>query len=275
MINTAQVLNVERLRDSVEELRTDMRNRYRSPNSPVSDKETKKLAAEFGERWLVEVAGQPAIVSVIGDNIVASLSVHFQRLITYSERNTHRKKYDEAFSLILKNFRTSVIVPLKASLERDNNNSVLPVSQVIPAREPSIVFIGQSFSSNDKLVNETVYRFFTAMGFNVITGEKPQATTISKKVTDRIDQADIFVGIFTRRDKIENKKEWSTSPWVIEEKVYAYVKRKKLILILENGVGSIGGILGDYEYLRFNRDKLADLIIHLAEIYKSLAINQS
>jgi hypothetical protein len=277
MINTAQVLNVERLRDLVEELRVEIRKRYRSANSAVSDPATKKLAAEFGERWLVEIAGQPGMVAVIGENKVASLSVHFQRLITYSERNTHRKKYDEALNLILKDFRTLVLVPLKASLGRDNNVLPLPVAVVPDAsvREPSIVFVGQSFSPNDKLVNDTIFRFFTAVGFNVLTGEKPQAGTISKKVIDRIEQADIFVGIFTRRDKIENKNEWSTSAWVIEEKVYAYVKRKKLILILENGVSSIGGILGDYEYMPFDRNNLADLVIRLAELYKSLVVIQS
>jgi hypothetical protein len=40
-------------------------------------------------------------------------------------------------------------------------------------------------------------------------------------------------------------------------------------------VGSIGGILGDYEYLPFDRDNLADLVIRLAELYKSLVVDQN
>jgi hypothetical protein len=270
MINDAQVLRVERLRDSVEELRRRLRKHYPNKRSAVSAKDIKRLAAETGERWLVEVAGEPAMLSAIGENIVAQLSVSFQQLITYSERNTQREKYDQTLNFILKDFRPTILVPLKAILIQGNTFLPPLVKTELPPRKESIVFIGQSFSPKDKVVNDTVRRFFTAIGLNILTGEKPQAGSISKKVTDRIDQADIFVGIFTRRDKIENKNEWSTSPWVIEEKVYAYTLRKKLIVLRETGVGSIGGILGDYEYVPFDRDSLVDLVIDLAELYNSI-----
>jgi hypothetical protein len=47
----------------------------------------------------------------------------------------------------------------------------------------------------------------------------------------------------------------------------AYASRKKLILLVE-GVESIGGIQGDHEYIEFNRDKLAQAIIALLQLFQ-------
>jgi len=40
-----------------------------------------------------------------------------------------------------------------------------------------------------------------------------------------------------------------------------------LILIKEQGVGSIGGIQGDYEYFEFNRDALENLLVRLIQLF--------
>jgi hypothetical protein len=102
----------------------------------------------------------------------------------------------------------------------------------------------------------------------VITGEKPKADRISEKVKKLIEEQHLFVGVFTRRDKITRKKEWTTTSWVVDEKAYAVGKGKSLILIKEEGVGSIGGIQGDYEFIEFNRDRLEELSVKLVEVFK-------
>ncbi len=76
------------------------------------------------------------------------------------------------------------------------------------------------------------------------------------------------MGIFTCRDKIARKPEWTTSPWVIDEKAYAVGRKKPLILLREQGVGSIGGIHGDYEYIEFSRDGLERLALHLIQLFQ-------
>ncbi len=103
-----------------------------------------------------------------------------------------------------------------------------------------------------------------------MTGEKPKADTVSKKVRDRIEAATLFLGIFTRRDRLKSRREWTTSSWVIDEKAYAVAKGKKLILLRESGVQSIGGIQGDYEYIEFVRDDLPELLIRLVQILRGL-----
>jgi hypothetical protein len=54
---------------------------------------------------------------------------------------------------------------------------------------------------------------------------------------------------------------------VIEEKAYAVAKRKKLVLIKEDGISSIGGIQGDYEYIEFRRDQLHALVFKIIGLF--------
>src|SRR5262245_34872040 len=102
-------------------------------------------------------------------------------------------------------------------------------------------FVGHSFSSDDKRVAECVIQTLGAVGVSVITGERPKADRISEKVKKLVEEQPLFVGVFTRRDKIARKTEWITTSWVVDE-----------------GVGSIGGIQGDYEFIEFNRDRLEE-----------------
>lgn len=270
MINDQIVLRIERLRDEVESLKNDLKLSFKSKERPVTSNELKKRATMLAERWLVEVAGNQTLLSAIGDDEIAERSVHFQRLLTYSEKNTLRSKYDQSLNFILKDFRSTVIVPLKA--KRINSGSFEAETSFDNklVQEGNIIFIGQSFSDSDKIINESIFRFFSAFGLNVKTGEKPKADLVSKKVKERIEEASIFVGIFTKRDKLEGKAEWATSSWIIDEKAYAVAKNKKLILLKELGINSIGGLQGDYEYLEFERNNLGDLLIRLLEMYLSI-----
>src|SRR5262249_32722449 len=117
---------------------------------------------------------------------------------------------------------------------------------------------------------DLILRFLAAYGFEVVTGEKPSANTVSAKVRGRIEQCEGFIGIFTRRDKVSRKNEWLPSTWVVDEKAFALAKNKKLILLREEGVQSIGGLQGDYEYLEFDRTDMADLLVRLLEVLRSL-----
>lgn len=129
-------------------------------------------------------------------------------------------------------------------------------------------FVGHSFLPNDKRVAEGVIQCLAAIGISVVTGEKPKADRISEKVKRLIEEQYLFVGVFTRRDKIAHKTEWTTTPWVIDEKAYAVGKGKKLILVKEEGVGSIGGIQGDYEFIEFSRDHLEELLVRLIQVFE-------
>ena len=89
----------------------------------------------------------------------------------------------------------------------------------------------------------------------------------SDKVKKLIEAQHIFVGIFGRRDKLAKKAEWTTSPWVIDEKAYALGRSKRLVLLKEEGVTSIGGLQGDYEFIEFSRERLDKLVLAILEIF--------
>ena len=56
--------------------------------------------------------------------------------------------------------------------------------------------------------------------------------------------------------------------WVVDEKAYAIAMDKKLVLIKEVGVQSIGGLQGDYEYLEFDRVHLEGLVLKLIDVFR-------
>jgi hypothetical protein len=266
LIDDQLVLRIERLRDDVHALKDDLRARYPNKAKQVVSPNMREQAASVAERWLVEVAGRPDVASALGANELADRSVLFQQLLTHSERATLRHKYDTTINGILKDFRGAIVVPLKARRSQEGSPPV-PVQQVQPISQARVAFIGQSFQTTDASLNATVARSLEALGLTVHTGEKPRAASVSKKVRDRIDRSDVFVGIFSRRDKLADKPEWTTSSWVVDEKAYALAKGKKLVLLREEGVGSLGGLQGDYEYLEFSRSRLEDLVIRLVETF--------
>jgi hypothetical protein len=269
MIDDATVLRVERLRDDVEELGKDLRQKVRAADGTVRSAEIKNRITETAERWLVEVAPRPDIAAALGGTVLADRNVHFQRVLTFAERATQRRKYDQAFAVILRNFRGDIVVPLKARRTSEPQTAPLAVEKTMSLRAARVVFVGKSFAPSDDRVNACAERVLSALGLKVVTGEKPKAEIVSRKVKTRIDSCDIFVGIFSRREKLEGKEEWTTSPWVIDEKAYALARNRKLVLLREFGITSIGGLQGDYEYIQFDRTKLEELAIALVETFRS------
>lgn len=265
MIDEQIILKAERLRDELVDFRKLIHSRYRKGSQQVSAGECREQAARLAETWLVELATNQEIGVRIGVDVLADFNVHFQRMLTFAEHATIRSRYDAELPSILNNYSVNVILPLKKS----RGKAVSTPSQLVLVNTGvHSAFVGQSFNPNDKRINECVFEVLDALGVKVVTGEKPKAERISEKVKKLIEQQSIFVGVFTRRDKIARKKEWTTSAWVIDEKAYALGRQKRLILLKEHGVDSIGGIQGDYEYIEFSRDSLEQLAVRLILLFE-------
>ena len=262
MVDETIILATERLRDDVEDLRKNIRQSCPTLSRQVTAEIIRGAAARVAERWLVEVASHPGVADAIGSAVVANLSVNFQRLLTFSEHATIRRRYEGEIRAILKDYSVRVVMPLKMARGRTPRQTPDRTTLSLTA------FVGQSFDDADETVNTCVAEVLKAMGIQVTTGERPRAESISTKVKHLIDEQSIFVGIFTRRDKIAGKQEWITSPWVIDEKAYAVGRQKPLILLKEYGVGSIGGIQGDYEFIEFSRVSLEKLAVSLIQLFQ-------
>jgi len=122
-------------------------------------------------------------------------------------------------------------------------------------------FVGHSFADEDRDVVDKLKQFLTKLGVKCDSGVRPEPRGVSDKVRERINAAELFVGIFTRRDKKEDGT-FSTSAWTIEEKATALAAGKKLLLFVEDGVTEFGGLQGDYEYVRFDRDDFGSALVH-------------
>jgi hypothetical protein len=284
MIDDSIVLTIERLRDELVELRASIKSRYRKPTSPVIASEMKATAARIAETWMVNVAPRLEATSAISSDYVADLNVHFQRLLTFSERSSQRSRYDAEIKDILNKYTVGLIIPLKQQVREGGVEvrEVPPNPQVGMASVEETdrnrsgftptAFVGHSFTASDELVAKAIIQTLESIGITVITGEKPRADRISEKVKEMIEGQFLFIGVFTRRDKIARKNEWTTTSWVIDEKAYAVGKGKKMILFKEKGVSSIGGIQGDYEYIEFSREQLHEIIIRLLGMF-NISVN--
>jgi hypothetical protein len=265
MVDEQIILAAERLRDDLVEFRRLLRARYSKASRQVATEEYRTHAARLAETWLVELATDQGVGVAIGSTTLADLNVHFQRILTFAEHATTRSRYDAELRSILDNYAVKVILPLKQSR---GQRAYTPPSPVPTSTLVHSAFVGQSFIPADKRVNQCVSETLEALGVKAVTGEKPKADSISEKVKRLIEEQSIFVGVFTRRDKIARRLEWTTSAWVIDEKAYALGRHKRLILLKEQGVGSIGGIQGDYEYLEFSRDALESLVLRLIQVFE-------
>jgi hypothetical protein len=283
MIDDQVVLSVERLRDELTEFRKALRRRYAEPTRQVTAVDLRESGAKIAETWMVDLGVRGDIRSQVSSDYVADLNVQFQRLLTYSEHASQRKRYDAAIEAILKRFTLDLVIPLKrarrevgvsASHGRESVQASHTRSSGVQAdqRFSGTAFVGHSFLPADAHVAECAIQTLAALGLTVVTGEKPRAERISDKVKRLIDGQEIFVGVFTRRDRIARKQEWTTTSWLLDEKAYAVGKGRRLILLKEDGVGSIGGIQGDYEFIEFSRDRLEALVVKLLQVFDVKAV---
>lgn len=266
MIDEKTIGTIEALHDSLKKLKQDLKARYQQ-DSQVNSDDLKKIAAQLGETWMVEIAQLPEVLQVVESKHLGALHVHFQRLLTFAEHSTKRSKYEVEINGILAKFTEHVIIPLKQLKQKIENGQAQQIVKNDMGEFRPTAFVGHSFSPSDALVVEPVKSTLDALGIRVVTGEKPEADRISDKVKSLILDQYLFVGIFTRRDKIARKNEWTTSIWVVDEKAFAVAHRKKLILLKEKGVDSIGGIQGDYEFIEFSRDSLEAAVIKLVRLF--------
>jgi hypothetical protein len=273
MADSQLIVTTKRLRTDLLDLRRALRKRYGRPLQQVVSSELRKRCTTLAESWLTDISRHRDIAECVSSKYLADLNVHFQRLLLCAERATLRRRYDEEFKAILKNYTARLVIPLLQCVGRPNVQGAAvdprpkPANNGGPESFKPTAFVGHSFTRADLAVAESFIRILEAVGITVATGEKPAADKISEKVKRRIEKQHIFVGIFTRRDKLAGKNKWNTSAWVIDEKAYAYGKNKKLVLLKEVGVESIGGIQGDYEFIEFSRDRLQDALLGLLQLF--------
>jgi hypothetical protein len=83
-----------------------------------------------------------------------------------------------------------------------------------------------------------------------VTIGSPVNTYVSQAVLQRISEANYFVCLMTR-DKEKVDGNYTTSPWLLEEKGAALALKKPVVLLVEHGVDEFGGLQGDWQRIHF------------------------
>lgn len=154
-------------------------------------------------------------------------------------------------------------------MKDDHDHEITPVVTY----KKITAFVGHSFAKEDHELVRAIKHLLESLGIRCDSGEKPEGSTVSEKILARIKRNDLFVGVFTKGEKLPQNNKWTTSNWVIEEKASAISAQKRLLLLVEEGVEDFGGLQGDYEYVKFNREhfyealpKIVDYIISFTTV---------
>ena len=156
-------------------------------------------------------------------------------------------------------------------------------------------FVGHSFTDEDEQVVGKFLKYLDAIqelnpNFKWEHAENAEPSAIDDKVLRLFEDKDTFIGICTRKEQVIHPSKlrkgtffstrlfargedfsWKTSDWVIQEIGYALGRGMNVILLVEEGVRSPGGIQGSLEYISFNRDKPEQSFAKLLQMIASLS----
>jgi CheY-like chemotaxis protein len=110
------------------------------------------------------------------------------------------------------------------------------------------VFLSYRFAEEDYIKGLQI--LLKQNGFEVVTGQSGNSY-ISKAVLDRIRECEFFLCLMTRHEE-KAGGDYTTSPWLLEEKGAAVAFGKPLVLMIEEGVTDIGGLQGDWQRIHFS-----------------------
>ena len=145
-------------------------------------------------------------------------------------------------------------------------------------------FVGHSFADRDEDLTNKIIRHIEGYDILCKTGEKAQNKSVSQKVRERIDECDLFVGIFTKgmelcgeildkgilarfcKNKASRSDLFMTSNWVIQESGYALGKGKSLLLMVEKGIYNFPELQGDQEVVPFDRSDINAALVRLSDM---------
>ena len=140
-----------------------------------------------------------------------------------------------------------------------------------------IAFLAYSYSDNDKELNGIFIEHLSTLsksipGFTWDHAKWAEPEPVSNKVLARFEGKNVLICICTKNEyavspnsvfhtpflNFANLKppgaQWKTSDWIIQEVGLAIGRGMKVILLLENGVRSPGGLFGDVECIPFSRE---------------------
>ncbi|WP_420115982.1 hypothetical protein [Micromonospora sp.] len=172
------------------------------------------------------------------------------RLLAEGQRNATRL-LDEVYGIAEANQDPS-LRQLAESVDTARILDRVPVEPALvqPAPVPNTVFLSYRFVEEQGYV-EGLRGLLEDNGFQVVTGRAAEGY-VGKAVLNRIRECEAFLSVMTRHQRLaEPADNYTTSAWLIEEKGAALAFNKYIVLLVETGVGDIGGLQGDWQRHEF------------------------
>ena len=160
---------------------------------------------------------------------------------------------------------------------------------------PIRAFVGHSFSEDDAVVVGKFTKYLDQLAelhqnFSWEHAESAEPRVIDEKVMRLFSSKNLFIGICTKKERViapnslknsffsrrrlnarEEDFEWKTSDWIIQEIGLAVGRGLDLILLVEQGVKSPGGLQGNMERIEFERDAPEKIFGKLVEMISALS----
>jgi len=155
-------------------------------------------------------------------------------------------------------------------------------------------FVAHSFSLSDKELTDIFIEHFRNLekvlqNFSWDHAQEAEPVPVSDKVLNKIEGKNVFVAICSRYERVigqsaitrvpflrfatinEEKIKWKSSDWIIQEIGLAVGRKMKVIVFLEEGLRTPGGLIGDIEYIPFSRSNLLPSFEKLLQMLGSLS----
>jgi hypothetical protein len=149
-----------------------------------------------------------------------------------------------------------------------------PLKAIEPTIEPETnkknlrrtIFIAHSFDEIGLSYAYQLTKFLSLLGFEIATGEGFSPEKVSSKVKRRLSSQELALAIISERDDFT---------WLIQEMAGASFTEKPLFLLVEEGTDFKSGVLGDLEYIRFAKGKIAECFTPVLEGLRELGFRFS
>lgn len=138
-------------------------------------------------------------------------------------------------------------------------------------------FVGHSFTDDDEIVVGQFLKYLDQLSrslpdFKWVDAKAAQPEELAAKVLRLISECNTIIAICTKKELVtqgeslrrhwwdpssvkirSNSLTWKTSDWIIQEIGLAKSRQMSIIILLEAGCRSPGGLQGDVEYISFER----------------------
>ncbi|QGY79492.1 tetratricopeptide repeat protein [Sphingorhabdus lacus] len=156
-------------------------------------------------------------------------------------------------------------------------------------------FVGHSFTSDDEQVVARFLKMFDQIkvampNFDWTNAKQAEPEELSSKVLKLVADCNTFIAICTKKELVsppeaikksflkanssiirDDRLNWKTSDWIIQEIGLAFGRKMSLIILLEDGCRRPGGLQGNVEFISFERQAPEKAFGQILEMLRAIS----